>query len=95
MLVSVDAILIALRKPGIDGEVINVASGNPISIRTVIDMVHEMIGAGHPIYGKIPYRAGENMSLFSDVTKARRMLGWKSTTNLINGLSKTICSIGK
>ena len=72
------------------GEVINLASGAPVTIREVITKVRSIIGLGNPIFGKIPYRTGENMSLYADVSKAYETLQWTRDIDLDNGLERTI-----
>lgn len=88
-------ILLALKSDGINGEVINLASGDPISIRKVIKKIQAYIGQGRPQFGKIPYRAGENMSLYADISKAKVLLGWQPKTNIQIGIKKTVNSYHK
>jgi len=87
---TVQAIMQALVLPEAVGEVINVSSGEPVTIRTMIDKVRNYIGSGQPQYGEVPYRAGENMALYANVEKAEKLLQWKTTTSLDEGLQKTI-----
>lgn len=87
---TVTAIFLALKKPKSHGEVINVASGNPVSIREMIKTVQNIIGRGIPEFGKISYRAGENMALYATIDKAEALLGWSPKISLEFGLSKMI-----
>jgi nucleoside-diphosphate-sugar epimerase len=89
---SVQAIVRTLQTPSVHGEVINIASGNPISIRTMIETVQELVEGGQPQFGKIPYRTHENMELYASVAKAKTMLGWNAETELKKGLKITIDS---
>ncbi|MCW7472052.1 hypothetical protein CH354_16095 [Leptospira levettii] len=73
-----------------NGEIFNIASGEKITIRQIIEKVVSIIGKGKPDFGKVPYRIGENMSLVADISKAKRMLHWKPNTSLDMGLKKTI-----
>ena len=59
------------------GEVINLASGNPISIKEIILTVREIVGSGHPVIGGRPYRQFESMALYADISKANYLLDWK------------------
>ena len=59
------------------GEVINIASGIPISIKEVITHVQKTIGRGTPIFGGINYRNGESMELYADINKAKKILNWE------------------
>ena len=72
------------------GEVINISSGEPVTIREMIDKVRNFTGAGKPQYGEVPYREGENMALYANVKKAEKLLQWKATTSLDEGLQQTI-----
>ena len=45
---------------------------------------------GKPLYGAIPYRVGENMSLYAEIENAKTKLNWSPKINLEEGLKKTI-----
>jgi nucleoside-diphosphate-sugar epimerase len=87
---TVQAILQALVVSEAVGEVINVSSGEPVSIKTMIDKVCKYTGAGKPQYGEVPYREGENMALYANIEKAKNLLQWEPATSLDEGLQKTI-----
>ena len=87
---SVQAILQALTHPEVEGDVFNVASGIPVSIREMVEKVRNITGSGNPQYGEVSYRNGENMSLYANISKAKRLLNWGSTITLKIGLKKTI-----
>ena len=72
------------------GEVINIASGNPIIIKDVIKIVQGIIGKGKPILGSIDYRRGESMELYADIQKAKKILDWSPRIDFKNSLRKTI-----
>ena len=72
------------------GEVINIASGKPVTIKKMINTIVDTIGSGRPQFGKISYRVGENMALYGDVSKAKELLDWEPNTDLEHGLAKTI-----
>jgi len=83
-------ILMALKNKDVEGEVINLASGEPRSIREVINIVRDIVGKGSPEFGKIPYRAGENMNLYADTKKANKILKWMPKTSIAEGIKKTV-----
>lgn len=87
---TVDAVFAALAAPAAHGEVINVASGRPVRIRHVIELVQGLVGRGEPQFGKVSYRPGENMELYADISKARSLLGWTPRVSLEDGLAETI-----
>lgn len=86
----VEGILRALYVPEICGQVINIASGIPVSIRSMIEQVCALVGQGQPDFGHIPYRKGENMALWANTNHARELLGWTPQVSLEEGLTRTI-----
>ncbi len=87
---TIRAILKALVEPEVKGEVFNVASGEPVSIRAMIMKVCSLTGSGKPQFGKVLYRPGENMNLYSDIKKIQEMLSWSPQVSLEQGLQKTV-----
>jgi nucleoside-diphosphate-sugar epimerase len=92
---TVRAIFTTLETDDMNGEVVNIGSGNPVSIREMIETVCRMAGKGTPQFGAIPYRAGENMALYADITRAQALLGWTPRVSLEEGLRRTIDAFGK
>lgn len=90
---TVAAIFAALDRRSAVGEVINVASGKPISIREMVETVRRLIGKGTPDFGQIAYRPGENMSLYANIGKAKTILEWEPVVPLEVGLHLTINSL--
>ncbi len=86
----VQAIFCALDSNKAHGEVINIASGKPISIKKMINTIVSMIGSGEPQFGHVAYRNGENMTLYGDIAKAEKLLDWRPSVGLEQGLEKTI-----
>ena len=72
------------------GEIINIASGVPITIKDVITSVNQLIGKGKPILGGIDYRENESMELYADINKAKLILDWVPKHNFLNSLKKVI-----
>jgi nucleoside-diphosphate-sugar epimerase len=75
------------------GEVINVGCGEPISIKEMVIKVQNIVSTGSPEFGKIAYRTGENMELYADITKAKKILNWQPEVSLKEGLTRTIDAI--
>ena len=88
----VQAVFFALNSDNAYGEVINIASGKPISIEEVVNKIINIVHSGRPQFGQIPYRNGENMELYANISKANSMLDWQPKTSLDNGLKITIDS---
>lgn len=87
---AIEAVFSTLLSQRAKGEVLNIASGQPVSIRYVVEMVQRLIGQGEPQFGKIAYRPGENMALYASIAKAKDVLGWEPVTTLEAGLQETI-----
>lgn len=85
-----EAIFLALNNSNIHGEIINIGSGKPVSIKEVVELIQNIIGSGSPKFGEVRYRVGENMALFADISKARKLLNWNPKIVLKEGLKKTI-----
>jgi nucleoside-diphosphate-sugar epimerase len=66
-------------------------SGKPISIRGFVDLVKEITQNNITSldYGALPYRKGETMETTTDIS-GMSDLGWQATTDLREGLLKTI-----
>jgi len=86
----VEAVFVAIEKPKVRGEIVNIASGKAITVRSVIETIQRLIGQGTPRYGDVLYRSGENMELYADISKAKSLLEWKPKICLENGLKNTI-----
>ena len=86
----INAIIKTLKNSKSSGEIINIGSGKPISIKKVIIKICEMINSGNPIFGKISLRKDEIMKLYPNLKKAKKILAWESKIPLEIGLKKTI-----
>jgi nucleoside-diphosphate-sugar epimerase len=86
----VRAIFLALENPVVTGHVINIGSGKPLTIKSVIEYVRSVVGKGEPRYGEVPYRAGENMALYPDISKAKALLGWEPQVSIEDGIRETM-----
>jgi len=86
----VEGMLLAATTQAALGEVVNIASGTPITVRNIIETVMEITGRGKPIWGAVEYRTGENMKLYADISKVKKLLNWRPKTSLYEGLVKTI-----
>ena len=86
----IDGIFNVLSSKKVFGKTYNLASGKPISIKSIINKIINITRKGKPNYGAIPYREGENMSLYADITKIRNELNWLPKTSIDEGLNKTV-----
>jgi dTDP-L-rhamnose 4-epimerase len=74
----VRANILAMERPESDGEVINVGSGKPISIRNVAEILAAALGKPNlePVITQ-KYRAGDIRHCYADLTKSRKLLGYE------------------
>ncbi len=85
----VEANLLACHAEGVSGEVFNIACGQKYSILELVDVLNELMGSRiEPVH--TPPRPGDIRHSRADISKARRMLGYRPTVDFREGLSRTI-----
>jgi nucleoside-diphosphate-sugar epimerase len=85
----VDGVLRAAETPGIAGEVVNVATGGRISLNELLRVMNGIIGTTiEPIY--TAPRAGDVKDSQADISKAQKLLGYRPTVSLEDGLKQTL-----
>ncbi len=85
----VDGVLRACDAPGASGVVINVATGDRISLNRLFETMRKLIGADvKPAYG--PPRAGDVRDSQADISRATELLGYEPLVRLEEGLRRTI-----
>ncbi len=85
----VDGVLRAATAPDAAGEVINVATGQQISITQLAETLATIIGVSiAPVHSA--GRAGDVRDSLADISKARRLLGYEPTVGLEEGLRRTV-----
>lgn len=73
------------------GEIFNISSGKPITIRELGTKAARLLNRESVLrWGALPYRHGEIKMLVGDITKAQQKLNWQPVTNLQGGLHKTV-----
>ncbi len=80
---------LALEVPAASGEVFNVGSGQPITIREIARQVLDVLGCTDlepEISGK--YRAGDIRHCFADIGKAESILGYRPQVGFREGMSE-------
>jgi len=70
---------IAAAESGLAGEIFNVGSGNTYSVNRLAELL-----GGEKIY--IPKRPGEPDSTFADISKIKKLLGWKPEVSFEKGV---------
>jgi UDP-glucose 4-epimerase len=86
----VKAVYRSLKSAKNNGEVVNIGSGKPIKIKSLILKIKNLIGKGKPKFSKIQIRSDEPAKLYPDISKAKRLLNWIPKVTLEQGLNKTI-----
>ena len=77
-----DAFILAA-KSDVNGEFMNVGSGNTYSVNSLVELL-----GGNVEY--IPKRPGEPDCTFADIRKIERLLGWKAKVTFEEGVQKMI-----
>ena len=73
----VRANILAMHRPDSDGQVINVGSGQAISVRSVVELLARSLNKEtEPIVTR-KYRVGDIRHCYADLTKARSLLGYE------------------
>ena len=86
----INAIIKTLRGRDSVGQIINIGSGKPTSIKKLILNICRLAKGGQPQFGKISLRGDEIDKLYPNITKSIKLLNWKPKISLKNGLKKTI-----
>jgi nucleoside-diphosphate-sugar epimerase len=85
----VDGVLRCAETPGVGGEVFNIATNGRVSLNQLLDTLKKIFGADvEPIYKEA--RTGDVRDSQADITKAERLLGYRPTVSLEDGLRQTV-----
>lgn len=78
---------LAMETPEVDGEVLNIGSGNSYSIENIANKLAHVMGKHH-IYAEITgkYRIGDIRHCFADTTKTKELLGFEPKVEFEEGL---------
>jgi dTDP-glucose 4,6-dehydratase len=74
----------------VKGEVINIGTGKDFAIKTIAEMVLDILGKPRSLLTGVGDRPGQVRRHISSTKKASRVLNWKAQTDFREGLSKTI-----
>jgi nucleoside-diphosphate-sugar epimerase len=73
------------------GELFNVATGDPRTVREVVEQVHSLLGSTTELqWGSVPHRRNEVWLNSGNPEKIRSMLGWEPRVSLPQGLEETV-----
>lgn len=81
---------VAVAESGVSG-VFNLGSGEANPLRTVIEMVRDLINPALPLgFGEVSYRPDQVMRLLADITRITSTTGWRPIIPLIDGLTECV-----
>jgi UDP-glucose 4-epimerase len=87
---AVDGLLAAARATGVAGLAVDVGSGELVDVRSVVEMIAELVHAGvDPVFDGIPDRPRERVRT-ADVDRTQQLIGWSPTMPLRAGLEQTV-----
>ncbi|MCX5714087.1 MAG: GDP-mannose 4,6-dehydratase [Candidatus Omnitrophica bacterium] len=85
----VQANLLAIKSRNASGEVFNIGNGHATTIYDIFMQIEKVLGKHiSPKFG--PKREGDVRKVYSDISKAKRILGFKPRFTLKEGLKLTI-----
>ncbi|MFC1604343.1 SDR family oxidoreductase [Planctomycetota bacterium] len=85
----VDANLLAARAKRTQGEVVNIACGQAVTVNEIIDLINNLLGKSvKPTY--TPPRPGDVKHSLADITAARKLIEFEPVVQFKDGLQKAI-----
>jgi nucleoside-diphosphate-sugar epimerase len=86
----VDAYLAASTAPDAVGGILDVGSGELVSVRRVVETIFDIVRPGfEPAFGALAERPLEQVRV-ADIDASRARLGWRPSTTLRAGLERTV-----
>jgi dTDP-glucose 4,6-dehydratase len=86
---AIDAVL-AADVDAVAGEVVNLATGEDISVNEIADAVLAALGKPTALKKHVPERPGQVDRHIGSTEKAERLLGWTARTSFEEGLARTV-----
>ncbi len=86
---NVEANILAATRPGIAGEVFNIACNTSISLNELVAEINHILGKNiKPVFK--PRRSGDIKHSKADITKAKTLMGYEPKVSFREGLKKTV-----
>ena len=87
----IEAVFCSILCPNdLNGSVFNISSGNPISIRDVVEIIQNICHGGNPIFGSKQMPKKENQKLYTELDYVNSSLNWEPKISIEDGLFKVI-----
>jgi UDP-glucose 4-epimerase len=87
----VAGMLAAAVTPGVEGESLDLGTGQIHTVRQVVERIWAMTEArGQVLPGALPYRPGEVMRIIADADCTVAVTGWRAQVGLEEGLKRTL-----
>lgn len=86
----VAANLLAMKRPGISGEVFNIGSHSEVRVMDCLRGIQKVLGLKKVKIVHTPKRQGDVRRTFANVSKARRLLGYRTGVPFKEGLDRTV-----
>jgi nucleoside-diphosphate-sugar epimerase len=87
---ATNAIIKCLTNKTLQGEILNIGSGQPKQIKKIIHLIKNLIKLGKPSFGKIKMRNDEIHKLYPNIKKAKKKIDWMPKVKFNDGIAKTI-----
>ncbi len=84
------ASLLSMEKPQAKGEIFNVGTGEPITIKSIAEILTQKINPEKKPIITNKYRAGDIRHCYSDITKIKQKLGYQPKTSFEDGIEELI-----
>jgi UDP-glucose 4-epimerase len=85
----VHANLLAATAPKVEGQVVNIACGEHITVNKIIEMINDYLGKDVKC-SYVPTRAGDIKHSFADISKAKKAIGYEPKVLFKQGLATAI-----
>lgn len=87
----VKACLVAAAAQGVSGQIVNIASGVPVTNEQVVALIGRITGKQTKVEtGAFPAREWDKGDWYADISKAKSLLGWQAETSLEDGLRQCL-----
>jgi CDP-4-dehydro-6-deoxyglucose reductase, E1 len=86
----VEAYIRTALSDGIDGETLDIGTGQEATVRSVVEQVFSGFDPSQLKLGALPYRPGEVWRQVANPSRAMELLAWKPKVSLPDGLTRSI-----